>query len=149
MTLTSKGLCDMANITPRVFADIEINGEVYTIHEGSKVCNLTYTQNYITTTLTGRVRVINTAGTRVTYDQSCPPESYFGIVVDCPSIIIDTSNTYHADLHLVPIDAITRIGSVVDEDTHYRDIPIVDDVSDVDDEALRKNFLVFDRIEEE
>lgn len=140
----------MANITPRVFVDLEIDGEVYTIHEGCKVCNLTYTQNYVTTTLTGRVRVINTADTGVNYNQSCPPESYFGIVIDCPSIIIDTSNTYHADLHLVPIDAIIRIGSVVcDDNPTYHEIPIVDDVSDVDEDELRRNLLVFDRIEEE
>ena len=140
----------MASITPRVFADVETVDGIYTICEGATVCGLVYTQNGITNMLDGKVRVINADTMNRTINQSCPPESYFGLIIDCPSIIIDSSSEYHADLHLVPIDSIVKISSVTGNgsgSSGMYDIPIVDDTDDIDPSDLRVNYTVLDRIE--
>lgn len=140
----------MATYTPRVCLTIEVEGASFEIHEGTIIHDLMYTKNNQTVTATGKVRVINTDLTRATVPTSCPPESYFDNIADCPSFVFDTSDQYQAKLDLVPIDAITHITAVSgDSGTpgNYQ-IPIVDDTDDLDQCSLYQNYTVFDRIEE-
>ena len=107
----------MPSITPRIYADIVIEdsagtSQTYTVHEGDIIHDLVYTSNGVETTLTGAVRVINCAATRVTITQTCPPESYFDRIVQISSMVIDSSDIYDAELTQVNISDIVSIGSV-------------------------------------
>ena len=105
------------SILPRIYGDITIenadgSSQVYTVHEGDIVNNLVYVTNGVEHTISGAVRVINCATTRATIAQTCPPESYFDRLVQVPSLIIDSSARFDAELQQVNIRDITSIGTI-------------------------------------
>lgn len=112
----------MPSITPRIYADLVIEdsagaSQTYTVHEGDIINDLVYETNGVQNKLTGAVRVINCAATRITVTQTCPPESYFDRIVQISSFIIDSSSVFDAELTQVNISDIVSIGSVVPMET--------------------------------
>lgn len=138
----------MATCVPHICLDLEISGTVYSLSEGALVYGLVYTDNGTNKRLTGAVRLINSSNNKVTIKQTCPPESYFEKTVTCKSIVIDSSETYHAALTTVPISSIVAIDHVDNghHDGGVSDIMMVDDVSDIKPDDLYTNMTVLDRI---
>lgn len=91
------------------------NGNVVELREGDIVNDLVYRNNGVETTLSGSVRVID-ANTRSnsTIPDDCPPEPYAHRFIQVPSLVIDSSSEYDAELNRVSIASILSIGSVTE-----------------------------------
>lgn len=139
----------MVERTPHICLDINLCGTLYTIRAGSIVHGLSYIKDGKLFTATGRVRVVNVNFVKTTFDKTCPPTEYFDQMVTCPSIVFDTSEERHAKLDLVMVDNIVSIDYVEADLAHGFSVPpIVDDVTDINPDALHANMTVLDRIEE-
>lgn len=91
------------------------NGNVIELHEGDIVNDLVYRNSGIENTISGAIRVID-ANTRSnsSLPDDCPPEPYAHRYITVPSMVIDSSDVYDADLKRVSIASILSIGSVVE-----------------------------------
>lgn len=91
------------------------NGTVVELHEGDIVNNLVYRNNGVENTISGAVRVIDSATrSNSSLPDDCPPEPYAHRYINVPSMVIDSSDVYDADLKRVSIASILSIGSVIE-----------------------------------
>ena len=100
----------------KVAVKLSIGNPAIVLHEGDKVSKFSYMSSGVMKTIDGRVRVIRaTTKANTTVPSTCPPEPYVHKYVTVNSLVIDTSEQYHAILVPVDIANIVAIGAVNDE----------------------------------
>lgn len=98
----------------KVSVQLTIDGKVYTLSEGDIVKDLVYSANGTQNTISGAVRVLNVSTkANNAIPDDCPPEPYSHRYISVYAIVIDSSETYDAELTRINVSNIISIGSVV------------------------------------
>lgn len=98
----------------KVSVQLTIDGKVYTLSEGDIVKDLVYSASGTQNTISGAVRVLNVSTkANNAIPDDCPPEPYSHRYISVYAIVIDSSETYDAELTRINVSNIISIGSVV------------------------------------
>ena len=95
-------------------AVVELSKRTVELREGDVLTNLTYTDaNGQRITDSGAVRVIDCETiANNSIPESCPPASYLHKFVKVTGIVLDTSDTFEADVRRIPIERIINIEAI-------------------------------------
>lgn len=90
--------------------------ETIAIREGDILKNVTFTQNGVTATKTGKVQAIMTTETKSTTNYgscACNLRSTFAAHVHVDGLVLDCSDTYDADVVMIFVDELDSIGEII------------------------------------
>lgn len=97
-----------------VKAQLTIDDKVYTVSEGDIVKDLVYSTSGTQKTISGAVRVLNVSTkANNSIPDDCPPVPYAHRYISVYAIVIDSSETYDAELTRINVSNIISIGSIV------------------------------------
>lgn len=93
------------------------DGSIITLHEGDIVHGLRYKSGNEDVVIDGAVRVINaTTKANNALPSTCPPEPYLHKFITINSLVIDSSDTFDAELTRISVSNIVDIESVETDD---------------------------------
>ena len=90
--------------------------ETIAIREGDILKNVTFTQNGVTATKTGKVQAIMTTETKSTTNYgscACNLRSTFAAHVHVDGLVLDCSDMYDADVVMIFVDELDSIGEII------------------------------------
>ena len=90
--------------------------ETIAIREGDILKNVTFTQNGVTVTKTGKVQAIMTTETKSTTNYgscACNLRSTFAAHVHVDGLVLDCSDMYDADVVMIFVDELDSIGEII------------------------------------